>query len=362
MDLIVKDFRVYHISKKLARPLPNAVYSLEYIEHVFLELDTEEYTGVGMAYTFNPDQAEAMKVLVEGYCRALRGKDPAYVRRYWNEAQGTMGGCGQTGLAMSAYAAVDTALWDLIAQEAGKPLYKLLGARTDTLPVYGSGGWLVPQQEMIEEALWFKSQGYTRYKLKLGFPDPREDLRRLEALRRAVGDGFEIMVDVNQGWSVKLARQLVPELKALGITYLEEPLHCQDYKGNAELARASDIRICSGECLFTTRELFELLRLGGADMINPDLMRCGGVTEFVQVCALAGAFRVPVPAHVLMEVSAHVMAASPTGGLLEHIPDWWAGAFAQGPAVRDGQLTLQNVPGLGIRFDQDYIQQNLYRG
>ena len=263
MDLIVKDFRVYHISKKLARPLPNAVYSLEYIEHVFLELDTEEYTGVGMAYTFNPDQAEAMKVLVEGYCRALRGKDPAYVRRYWNEAQGTMGGCGQTGLAMSAYAAVDTALWDLIAQEAGKPLYKLLGARTDTLPVYGSGGWLVPQQEMIEEALWFKSQGYTRYKLKLGFPDPREDIRRLEALRRAVGDGFEIMVDVNQGWSVKLARQLVPELKALGITYLEEPLHCQDYKGNAELARASDIRICSGECLFTTRELFELLRLGG---------------------------------------------------------------------------------------------------
>ena len=103
--------------------------------------------------------------------------------------------------------------------------------------------------------------------------------------------------------------------------------------------------ICSGECLFTTKEIFELLRLGGADYINPDLMRCGGVTEYIQICALAGAFRVPVTAHVLMEVSAHVLAASPTGGLLEHIPDWWNGAFAQAPVVEKGWLKLLDVPG-----------------
>ena len=90
--MIIKDFRVYHISKKLNPALPNAVYSLEYIEHVFLELDTDMYTGVGMAYTFNTVQAEAMKLLVEGYCRNLIGKDPSLIRAHWQAAQCTMGG------------------------------------------------------------------------------------------------------------------------------------------------------------------------------------------------------------------------------------------------------------------------------
>lgn len=358
----IKDFRVYHVSKKLTNPLPNAVYTLDYIEHVFLEMDTEQYTGIGMAYTFNPVQAEAIKVLVEGYCKDLIGKDPSYVRKYWQQAQGTMGGCGQTGLAMSAYSVVDTAMWDLIAQDAGKPLYKLLGAKTDALPVYGSGGWLVPQEKMIEEALWFKSQGYDKYKLKLGFPNWREDIARLTALRKAVGDDFDIMVDVNQGWSVKLALEIIPELQKLGIHYLEEPLHCQDFKGNAELVQSTDMQICSGECLFTSREIFELLRLRGADIINPDLMRCGGITEYMQVCSLAGTYHVPVTAHVLMEVSAHVMAASSTGGLLENIPDWWNNAFSQAPKVVNGHLKLLETPGLGVRFNHDYIEANLYKG
>ncbi|MCC8126029.1 MAG: mandelate racemase/muconate lactonizing enzyme family protein [Clostridiales bacterium] len=360
--MVIRDFRVYHISKKLTKPLPNAVYTLEYIEHVFLELDTEEYTGIGMGYTFNTAQAEAMKVLVEGYCRDLIGRDPSFIREHWKKAQSTMGGCGQTGLPMSAYAVVDTAMWDLIAQDAGKPLYKLLGAKTDVLPVYGSGGWLVPQEEMIKEALWFKSEGYTKYKLKLGFPDWKVDISRLTALRKAVGDDFDIMVDVNQGWNVKQTREIVPYLRDLGITYLEEPLHCQDFKGNAELAATTDIMICSGECLFTSKEIFELLRLGGADYINPDLMRCGGITEYLQVCSLAGAFHVPVTAHVLMEVSAHVMAASPTGGLLEYIPDWWNEAFTQAPKPEAGKLRLLDTPGLGVRFDHDYIERYQYRG
>ena len=272
--MIIKDFRVYHISKKLNPALPNAVYSLEYIEHVFLELDTDMYTGVGMAYTFNTVQAEAMKLLVEGYCRNLIGKDPSLIRAHWQAAQCPMGGCGQTGLPMAADAVGDTARGALVAQEAGTPRDKRLGAKTDRLPVYGSGGWLVPQEDMIQEALWFQSQGYTKYKLKLGFPDWRIDVERLTALRKAVGDDFEIMVDVNQGWSVKQALEVIPFLRELGITYLEEPLHCQDFKGNAQLAAATDIMICSGECLFTTKEIFELLRLGGADYINPDLMRC----------------------------------------------------------------------------------------
>ena len=88
--MIIKDFRVYHISKKLNPALPNAVYSLEYIEHVFLELDTDMYTGVGMAYTFNTVQAEAMKLLVEGYCRNLIGKDPSLIRAHWQAAHGRL--------------------------------------------------------------------------------------------------------------------------------------------------------------------------------------------------------------------------------------------------------------------------------
>lgn len=93
--MIIKDFRVYHISKKLNPALPNAVYSLEYIEHVFLELDTDMYTGVGMAYTFNTVQAEAMKLLVEGYCRNLIGKDPSLIRAHWQAASAPWAAAGR---------------------------------------------------------------------------------------------------------------------------------------------------------------------------------------------------------------------------------------------------------------------------
>ena len=356
-NMKISAVKSYHVAKPLTKRLPNAVYALEQIEHIFVEVFAGEYTGLGMIYCFNSSQAAAARTLIEGYAKLLIGKDVDLIRAHWNAAQTAMGACGQTGLPVSAWAALDMALWDLLGKKANLPVYKMLGAQTDEIAVYASGGWLYPIEELVEEALAFKALGYRHYKMKVGCPDYHDDIKRIEAVRGALGDGVELMLDVNQGWDVKKAVMLSGLLQDMGITYLEEPVHAQDYKGNAEVVRRTGICIVSGESLFTGKDFFELMRNNAADIINPDVMRCGGITEFMQVCALAGAFKIPVTSHTFLEVSAHCVAAAPTGYIAEYIPDWWSGAFLKEPHVVNGRYKLGDEPGLGIALNFDYIKK-----
>ena len=357
----ISKIKTYHVSKPLTKKLPNAVCTLEYMEHILVEVFADEHVGVGMSYSVSPSHAEAIRVLIEGYAKSLIGRDTDLIRDHWHSAKTAMSVCGQTGLPVSAWAAIDMALWDLLGKRANLPVYKLLGAKTNVVPVYASGGWLYPFDELIEEAVSYKNLGYKHYKMKIGFPDFHEDVKRIEAVKSALGDGVELMLDVNQGWSVKRTIMLSGFLSDIGITYLEEPVHAQDYKGNAEVVASTDINIVSGESLFTVRDFFELIRNNGADMINPDVMRCGGITEFMQVCALANAFSIPVTSHVLLEVSAHCIAAAPTGTIAEYIPDWWAGLFEREPHVLDGKLVLNDEPGLGLKLNHDYIARHMHQ-
>ena len=357
--MIIEAIRTYHISKKLSRPLVNSVYSCTDIEHILVEVDAEGYTGIGYVYSFNKDQAKAIKTLIDGFVPNLIGKEADLIRSHWNYAKIIYGGIGHTGLQIIAWTAYDVAFWDLLSKRAGLPLYKMLGAARNEVPVYASGGFLVPVEQVVEEAVAFKEQGYRHYKMKVGHADYREDIRRIERVQAAVGNGMEILVDANQGWSVERAKRMAPLLLGLGITYLEEPLNAQDYQGYAELRKTTMIDIVAGESLFTLTENFELMHRGGVSILNPDLQRCGGITEFMQVCSLANAYRIAVSSHIFTEVSVHLMAAVPTMLYAEYIPDWWAGIFEETLPVINGKVKLSDKPGIGIRFDHDFISAHL---
>jgi len=347
--------RSYHVSKPLRQKLVNSSFCIERMEHVLLELEAGGHTGIGFVYAIRVEQARAIRAIIEGFAQMMVGEDSDLIRMHWNRAQTAINGIGQTGLPVVAWAAFDTALWDLMAKQAGLPLYRLLGAARHEVPVYASGGWLIPLGELIEEALGYKAQGFRHYKMKVGCADHREDLRRIEKVRTALGDGVEVMVDANQGWTVKQSIAIAPALMELGVSYLEEPVHAQDYVGLAEIRRNSILRVVAGESLFGLSNMFELLRQGGVDVLNPDLQRCGGVSEFMQVCALANAHRVPVSSHVFTEASAHLLAAAPTAMHAEYIPDWWRGIFTSEPDIQDGTLRLGGAPGLGVEFDHDFV-------
>ncbi len=354
----IESVRTYHISKPLRQKLVNSLFCIERMEHILVEVDAEGDTGIGFVYTIDAAQARAVKEMVDNFASLLVGTDSDLIRKHWNNAQTMINGIGQTGMPVVAWAAFDIALWDLMARRAGLPLYKLLGAFRTEVPVYASGGWLIPVSDLVDEALAYKEQGYRRYKMKVGCADYREDLRRIAKVREAVGDGMEIMVDANQGWSVKHAIAVSSGLAELGVNYLEEPVHAQDYIGQAEITRNTQINIVAGESLFTLTEHFELMRGRCVDILNPDLQRCGGISEFLQVCALANAYRIPVTSHVFTEASVHLMAVAPTAIHAEYIPDWWRGVFTEEPVVVDGIVKLDDQPGLGVTFDHDFLKHH----
>lgn len=356
--MLIESIRIYHVSKPLKQKLINSLFCIERMEHILLEIDAGGFTGIGFVYSINADQAKAIKAMMEGFAHEMKGKDTGLIRLHWNNAQTMINGIGQTGMPIVAWAAFDIALWDLMAKQAGLPLYRLLGAFRNEVPVYASGGWLIPLDELVQEALSYKAQGFRHYKMKVGCADYREDLKRIEKVRAALGDEVEVMVDANQGWTVKKCIAIAPLLLDLGVTYLEEPVHAQDYCGQAEIRENTAINVVAGESLFTITEMFELMRNKCVDILNPDLQRCGGISEYMQVCALANAYRIPVTSHVFTEVSVHLMAAAPTAIHAEYIPDWWRGVFTKEPVIVDGMLQLSDEPGIGAEFDHSFIEDH----
>ena len=351
--------RTYHVSKPLKNKLRNSLYVIENMEHVLIEIDAGGYTGIGMVYSVHWDQSAALKVMIDGFAKRMLGKDSDLIHAHLKNANIINGASGPTGMPTSAWAAFDIALWDLLAQKANLPLYKILGAHSTEVPVYVSGGWLIPLEDLIQEAVAYKEQGYKCYKMKLGCKDYHEDLHRVKCVKEALGDSVEVYVDVNQGWSVKKAIMIAPMLRDLGVTYLEEPTEAHNYAGQAEIRANTDIQVVAGESLSSTIESFELMRNKGVDILNPDLQKCGGITNFMQVCAIANAFRIPVTSHTLTEVSAHLIAAAPTAMNVEYIPDWWDGIYDRKPNIKDGMLLLDNTPGIGYKFNHDYIAEHL---
>ena len=180
-----------------------------------------------------------------------------------------------------------------------------------------------------------------------------------KAVQDACGKDFEVMVDVNQGWDVKKSIRVAPILLDMGVTYFEEPVHAQDYAGQAEIRSHVDVDVVAGESLFTTLDFVKLLKGNCVDMINPDLGRCGGVTEFIQVAALAKAFNKPLTAHVYTDVSAHLIAAAPTGTMLEVVPEWWSGIYDNGVEIVNGMTSPREDPGFGITINYDTVKKYL---
>jgi mandelate racemase len=254
-----------------------------------------------------------------------------------------------------ALSAIDTALWDLLAREAGLPLYRLLGADEPATPAYSAGGWLSwPVERVIEEALSFKEQGYRAYKMRVGGAEWREDVRRVYAVREAVGD-MGLMVDVNQAWSVSTALRAGRELEAAELLWIEEPVEAQDHAGHARVAAELVTPIAAGETLWGRRGLQDLLDAGGVDVIQLDLMRCGGIGEFVALALLADVRRLPVTSHMFTPISAHLMASIGNAYMVEHLPGWFDPLFDERPIVVDGIVRPSEEPGLGLTLSEEAV-------
>ncbi|RVC08203.1 mandelate racemase/muconate lactonizing enzyme family protein, partial [Mesorhizobium sp. M7A.F.Ca.AU.001.01.1.1] len=250
-----------------------------------------------------------------------------------------------------------TALWDPRATKQTLPLSKLAGGAKDRCPLYTTeGGWLhIETQALVDDALAAKAKGFRGSKVKIGRPHGSEDLARLSAVRKAVGDGYEIMTDANQGFSVDEAIRRAARLRELDLAWIEEPLPADDIDGHVRLSNSTPTPIAIGESLYSLRHFREYMQKGACSIVQVDVGRIGGITPWLKIAHAAEAFDIPVCPHFLMELHVSLTCAVQNGRYVEYIPqlDQLTGKRMR---IEDGQALAPDEPGIGIDWDWDAVK------
>ncbi len=322
-------------------------------------ITTEDGTkGIGYAWSLLGGATATRCVLKDDFTPLLMEENALDHERLWEKLYRRLQSVGRHGLVTQALAAVDLALWDIKGKIAGLPVYKLLGGSRESAPVYGSdGGWLyMSVAEMLAAFEGYLSQGMMGVKMKIGHDDPGEDIRRVREVRKALGDKVWIAVDANQKWDLPTAMRVGRELEQLGVAWFEEPLLCEDIPGHAKLAAALDIPIAMGETLGSRFEFDAYVRAGAADILQPDIVRVGGLSEMVKVVTLGDIAQLPVAPHHMMESTIQVACGVMKSGPIEYMP-WVAGAFAEPMKIENGRMLPPQKPGLGLEIPEETIQR-----
>lgn len=350
----ITDLRTTIVDLPLAKPVQAAIARLERVPLVLVALAGEGgLSGFSYIYPFTLPKARAVKALIEDLRDLVVGQDSALSGAIWERMEYRIALAGYRGIAMFALSAIDIAVWDLRCKEFGQPLYRVLGARRDRVPVYASEGlWLDESVESLaNEAQGLIAKGFRAIKMRAGRPDSADDLAAVQAVRAAIGHEVDLMVDVNQAWTADRAIRWGRRFEEADLYWFEEPVRYDDLDGHARVAAALEVAIASAENAYTLGGVREYLERRAADILMPDLQRIGGITGWIQVAGLAAAHGIPVSPHLFPEVGVHLVAAAPTGLIQEHMP--WADAILKEPLqLRNGQIELSDKPGVGIEFDR----------
>jgi L-alanine-DL-glutamate epimerase-like enolase superfamily enzyme len=318
--------------------------------------DEDGMTGTGYSYTIGSGGSAILALLRDHLLPRLIGMNAEEIESNWKELLYGMHSLAVGPISSLALAAIDIALWDLRCRRAGVPLHNAVGGAHERLPLYTTeGGWLhLSSDKLVEDALLMQSRGFKGAKVKIGKPRKSEDVERLTAVRAAVGDGFELMVDANQGLRLDDAQRRSQLLGDLDLAWIEEPLPADDIGAHARLVAASSIPIAVGESLYSLSQFKDYLHADACSIIQVDVARIGGITPWLKVAHLAEAYNVPVAPHFLMELHASLACGVANGQWVEYIPQLEA-ITRSGLDVIDGFAHPSAEPGIGINWDWDAI-------
>jgi L-alanine-DL-glutamate epimerase-like enolase superfamily enzyme len=314
--------------------------------------DADGAEGVGYTFTVGRNGAAVDAVLTREVAEIALSKDADLIERLWNDLWWELhygGRGGPTVLAMSAF---DIALWDLKARRSGLPLWKFLGGFDPKVPCYAGGIDLyLPIDELLAQTDDNLAKGFRAIKMKVGRKRLAEDVERVGAMRRYLGDGFPLMVDANMKWTVDEAIRAARALQPLDPVWLEEPTIPDDPAGHARIVREGGLPIAAGENLRTLWEFKQYIAGAGVTYPEPDVTNCGGVTPFMKVAHLAEAFNMPVTSHGAHDITIHLLAACPNRAYLEAHGFGLDRYIAEPLKIQDGLAIAPDRPGHGIEFD-----------
>lgn len=347
--------RAHALRIPFERSVSSALARYDWLDMTVVEVVTEDgVTGLGYNYGVGGHASCALvPYITQELAPLVIGEDVTRPAALWERLAAPNKARVLAGLGAWALSAVDIAVWDAFARTQGMPLHRILGSHADTVPVYGSGGWLtLSDEELVDECAGFIERGIGAYKYKIG--GPRDDART-HLLRKEFGADLELLVDANQVYSVAEAIEVSRMLAHHGVAWMEEPVIAASVDDLAEVARHSAVPLAAGENLYTRWEFRELCTQRSVDYLQPDVGRCGGITEFVKIATLAESHGLALTCHLLHELSVSLVPTCTTAYAVEWlglVPD---SIFATTFEVVDGRAALPNVPGHGIELAEDTI-------
>ncbi|MBI1733578.1 MAG: mandelate racemase/muconate lactonizing enzyme family protein [Candidatus Rokubacteria bacterium] len=328
-------------------------------EFVTVELGTDQgLVGLGVTF-FGGALTKALRAAVDAFGQLVVGDDPTQVEAIAAKIRRAAGGAGPGGIFALALSAIDTACWDLKGKAVGQSVCALLGGLRDRVPTYASGALMRPHpvKYLAEAGPRLRDMGFRQMKMQCGSePSVAASIERVRVMREAIGPDVDLMCDVNQLWSVNHAIEVGRRIEPYHLYWLEDPVAHDDYAGLARVADALTAPIAAGEYHYGIVPFRHMLEARSIDIVMIDLVRVGGITQWMKVAGMAEAFNLPVVSHLVPEIHVHLIAAIPNGLTVEYMP-WTIGLFEETPAIERGQLVVPQKPGLGLAFDQAAIKR-----
>ena len=328
-------------------------------EFVTLELGTDQgLTGIGLTF-FGGALTPALKAAVDGLAGLLIGDDPTQTEAIAAKARRAAGGSGPGGLFTLALSAIDIACWDLKGKALGRSVAALLGGLRARVPTYASGALMRPHpiDYLAKAGPRLRDMGFRQMKMQCGSePTVAASVERVRVMREAIGPDVDLMCDINQLWSVNHAIEVGRRIEPYHLFWLEDPTAHDDFAGLARIADNLVTPIAAGEYHYGIVPFRHMLEARSIDVVMIDLLRVGGVTQWMKVAGMAEAFNLPVVSHLVPELHVHLIAAIPHGLTVEYMP-WTLRLYEETPTLENGHLVVPTKPGLGLAFDQAALKR-----
>ncbi len=322
---------------------------------VFIDITASDGTvGHGLLFTYTPAALVPTAELVKNIAPLLEGQS-LIPRKLSSELAAKFRLLGTQGIVGMALAGIDMALWDCLSRFQDLPLVTLLGGENKPIKPYGAIGF-DGAEGSARTAEKLAKQGFLGVKAKIGYASLAEDLQVIRAMRAAVGNGVEIMVDYNQSLNPLEALHRLQHLDEEGLTWIEEPVSATDYVSHGKLTASVSTPIQCGENWWGIADMQHSLRADASSLVMPDVMKIGGVTSWLEAAALASANNIPMSNHLWPELSARLLSVTPTAHWLEY-SDWWNPILQDPLSIEKGYTVVGNSVGSGVEWNEKAIEK-----
>jgi L-alanine-DL-glutamate epimerase-like enolase superfamily enzyme len=381
--------KTYQVAYSLDAPLSDSIHYMPVRAALLVELGTEDgEVGIGESAIYGGPASVIETMIHDELAPRILGEDPTRPEWLWQVMTGRSHQHGDGGVLPAAVSGLDTAIWDLMAREAGLPLYRLLGGYREEVRAYASAGFYAEGKDaagLADEARGYVEAGFKHVKIKVGrtYDTPvnplvhmeapdfatvtfAEDLRRVGAVRKAIGDDVHLMVDANNAWTKPTALEAGREFERLGVHWFEEPVATDDREGSAALAAALSVPVAGYETRTGLAGFRDLIADGAVAIVQPDVIWSGGITACRRIATLAIAAGLPCVPHVFstavsLAANLHFIASIPNSYLLEfdQNPNALRTELLDHPIQPDehGIVAVPEGPGLGVRLDEETLRR-----